>query len=215
MLFGGACPAIEGGAILPNEFIGIAQKFNSGDIVRKLCPQEAFIGSIFKQSPNEIRHAGQQFADRTIFAHAITHLDQRALDRTGHAVKQLKFEAAAIDAELFRHGLRVGDAADVVGAERGGHGRFVLKKNFGEGFEIGVALRFLQKNRNRPAVLASFDFFVIPIRAFDQTHGEARAAFATPPDQVAQIAAGITQIRLNDNSSVRPVAKLGFRERAF
>ena len=108
---------------------------------------------------------GKQVRPPAVFAHAITHLDQRALDRTSHPVKQLEFETTAIDAELLRHRLRVGDAADVMRAERGGHDRLVLEKNSRERFEIGVALRFLQKDRNRPAVLASPDFFVIPIGA--------------------------------------------------
>ena len=61
-----------------------------------------------------------------------------------------------------------------------GHGRFVLEQNPRERFKIRVALRFLQKDRNRPAVLAALDFFVIPVGAFDQTNGETRAALATP-----------------------------------
>ena len=96
----------------------IAQQFCFGNIVGKFGAEKAFVGSVLEQTANEIGHAGKQFADRTIFADAITHLDQRALDRTGHAVEQLKFETAAVDAELVRQRLRVSDAADVVRAER-------------------------------------------------------------------------------------------------
>ena len=91
-----------------------------GGFVGKLRFQESFVRRVLEQSPDEIRHAGQQFADGTILADAITHLDQRALDRAGHSVEQLKLEAALIDSELFGVGLRVRDAANVMRTESGG-----------------------------------------------------------------------------------------------
>ena len=80
----------------------------------ELRAQESFIRGIFKEATHQIRHPRQQFAHWRIFADAITHLDQRALDRAGHSVEQLEFETAAIDSEFFRQCLRVRDAADVV-----------------------------------------------------------------------------------------------------
>ena len=56
-----------------------------------------------------------------------------------------------------------------------------------------------------------FDFFVIPVGAFDQANGETRAALATPRNQIAQIASGVAQIGLHDDAGVRPIAK--FRSR--
>jgi hypothetical protein len=53
------------------------------------------------------------------YSHAITHLDERALDRTGHSVEQLKLEAALVDSELLGVGLRVRDAANVMRTESG------------------------------------------------------------------------------------------------
>ena len=85
-------------------------------------------------------------------------------------------------------------------------------RNAGERFKIRVALRLLQIDRDNPAVLARFDFLVIPIGAFDQANGETRAACAAPIDQVPQIFFGIAQISLDDDAGVRPIEKLRFGE---
>src|SRR5207244_1860996 len=79
----------------------IAQQFPFGNVVRKFRAQETFVGSVLEQTTNKISHTGEQLADRTVFANAITHFDQRAFHRPGHAVEQLKFETAAIDPELI------------------------------------------------------------------------------------------------------------------
>src|SRR2546421_11310040 len=69
---------------------------------------------------------------RTIFSDPITHLDERAFHRTGHAVKQLKLETAAVDPKLIGQRLSVRNAANIVRSERGGNDRFVLEHNPGE-----------------------------------------------------------------------------------
>ena len=143
---------------LADKFNWIAQQCFGGNVLGKFRAQETFVGSVLEQTPNEIGHAGQQLADRTIFADAITHFDQRALDRAGHSVEQLKLETAAVDAEFFGERLRVRDAADVVRTERRGDDRFVLEQDARERFEIRVALGLLQIHRNVPAVLAGFNF---------------------------------------------------------
>src|SRR5207249_4544239 len=79
-------------------------------------------------------------------------------------------------------------------------------------FEIGIALRFLQPYRNDPAVLGGLNFFVIPIRAFDQTNSKTCPALASPRNQIMQIVFGVAQISLNDNAGMRPVAKLRLGE---
>jgi hypothetical protein len=155
-----------------------------GGVVGKLRLEKSFVRSVFEQPPHEIRHAGQQLAHRTILAHAITHLDQGALDRARHSIKQLKFEPALIDAELMRVGLRVRNAADVVRTEGRGDDRFVVEEQARANFKVRVALRFLEEDRTAPAILRPFDLFVVPVGAFNQPNSEARSAHPAPVDQI-------------------------------
>ncbi len=97
-----------------DQLFWIAQQFFRRHVLGKFCPQESFVRRVLEQAPNQISHAGQQLANRTVFPDAIPHLHQRALDGAGHAVKQLELEPAGINAELIRDRLRVRDAADVM-----------------------------------------------------------------------------------------------------
>ena len=108
--------------------------------------------------------------------------------------------------------MRVRDAADVVRTEGRGDDRFVIEQDARAGFEIGVALRFLQEDRATPAVLRGVDFFVIPVGAFHEADGETRPALPAPIDQVAQVALGVAQISLDDDPGVRPVGELRLGE---
>src|SRR5438477_10108554 len=101
------CRLGEVGSILPDEFLWIAQQFRRGDILGKFCAQKSLIGRVLKQPPYEIGHSRQQLSDRAVFANALTHFDQRALDRRGHAIQELKLETAASDSEFVRLRLRV------------------------------------------------------------------------------------------------------------
>src|SRR5207253_4381047 len=76
--------------------------------------------------------------------------------------------------------------------------------------EVYVALRLLQINRRIPAILPGFDFFVVPVRAFDEPDGETGPARATPLDQIAQILFRIAQVGLNNDASMRPIVEFGF-----
>ena len=107
------------------------------------------------------------------------------------------------------------DAAHVVRTEGGRNDRFVFKQDLREPFEIRVALRFLQKHRNIPAVLSGFDFLVVPIGALHQPHGEPRPASAAPIDQIDKVVLGIAEIGLNDDAGVRPIPELLFAEQCF
>ena len=66
-----------------------------------------------------------------------------------------------------------------------------------------------------PAVLRRFDFLVIPVGAFHQADGEARAALPAPIDQIAQIALGVAQVGLNDDAGVRPIREFRLGEERF
>src|SRR5205085_11794677 len=138
----------------------------------KFRTQETFVRSVLEQTPNKIRHSRQELADWTVFTNAITHFDERAFDRTGHAVEQLELETAAIDSELIGQRLRVRDAANIVRAERGGNDRLVLEHDPCEHFKIQIAFGLLKEDRTSPTVLPRFCFYEIPRRAFDQTNCE-------------------------------------------
>ena len=127
----------------------------------------------------------------------------------------MKFETAAIDPELIGQGLRVRDAAHVVRSESGGNNRFVREHDARDRFKIQIALRFFEKDWTSPPILARFYFFEIPVGAFNQSDSESSSARASPVEQIAQIVFGISQISLNDNSNLRPVAKFTFGKERF
>src|SRR5437764_13364793 len=96
--------------------------------------------------------------------------------------------------------------------ERGGDDRFVLEQDARALFEVRVALRILEKDRDTPAVLRRLDLLVIPGSTFDEADGETRAARPAPIEQVPQIALGISQVSLDDNARMRPVTKFRLGE---
>src|SRR6266480_823021 len=53
---------------LGDEIGWITQQFFLGNVLRKFGAQETFVRSVLEQTTNEIGHAGQKFADRTIFS---------------------------------------------------------------------------------------------------------------------------------------------------
>ena len=130
--------------------------------------------------------------------------DAALLQRAAQAVKQLASEhqvavvhggGAALTRMLgqmgktseFIDGLRVPDAADVMGPKsRGNHG-LIFKKHARKLFEIRVALGFLKKNGRIRSVLTRFCCLIIPICAFHQSDCEASAARTAPFDQVTQV----------------------------
>src|ERR1043166_1699292 len=103
---------------LPQNFGWSAQQFLLRDILGEFGAQKSFVGSVLEQTANEIRHAAEQLADRTIFANAIAQVDKCALDRSGHAVEQLELKPARWDFKFMGDCLRGGDAPNVVRAER-------------------------------------------------------------------------------------------------
>src|SRR5262249_993481 len=111
----------RGVGTLRYDLFGIAQQFRFRNVFGKFRAQKTLVRCVLEQTANEISHSRQEFAHRAVFADAITHLDERTLDRAGHAIKQLELEPTSVDAELFRERLRVRDAPDIVRTERGAH----------------------------------------------------------------------------------------------
>ena len=89
---------------------------------------------------------GSKFADRTIFAHAITHLDERALDRAGHSVEQLKLETALSMPSCSAQACACAMLRTLCEPKAAVTIDFVLEQNARAGFEIRVALRLLQED---------------------------------------------------------------------
>ena len=103
-----ACGAAEGAA---DTAATTEEDFSNDRGSRRSCAAEALSENFAFRKPSfevfsrrrRTRYdmPGSNSPTGAIFADAITHLDQRALDRAGHSVKQLEFEAALVDAELL------------------------------------------------------------------------------------------------------------------
>jgi hypothetical protein len=50
--------------------------------------QEALVRGVLEQAADEVGHAREQFADGTVFADAVAHLEERGLQLVGHAVER-------------------------------------------------------------------------------------------------------------------------------
>src|SRR5437660_10748026 len=110
-----------GGLSWSNDLTRIAQQFFGRNVLGKFGAQKSFMGSVLEQAANKIRHPWQQLADRSVFTNAITHFDQRALNRASHALEELELATASNDTERFRGRRRMCDAADIVSTELCGH----------------------------------------------------------------------------------------------
>ncbi len=145
----------------------------------------------------------------------MAHFDQRLFDRFGHPEEHLDLVIAGPQAELFRGADRVRHAADVVRAERGINVLVAQQHPARDALEIRVRLRLLQIHRHRPAALAGNDRFVVPIRAFDEPHGQPALLALCPGEKVFEIFGGIGEIRLDDQPGVVPVSELRLFEDAL
>src|SRR5260370_37812586 len=66
-----------------------------------------------------------------------------------------------------------------------------------------------------PALLERSRGVILPVRAFDQAYGEARASFAVTLDKVTRIRLRISQIHLDDDPGMRPILDLSLGENGF
>src|SRR5205823_13819399 len=93
-----------------------------------LFRSKSFIRGVLEQATDQVGHSGKEFTDGAIFADAITHFHQCALDWSSHPIEQLKLEAAAIDSELLRERLCMSDAPNIVRAKCGGNDGFIFQQ---------------------------------------------------------------------------------------
>ena len=78
---------------------------------------EGFVRGVLEQPPDEVRHPGDQVADRGVDADAEPEGAERGVDRLRHAVQQLVLECHVGETPGAGAGDRVGDAPEVVAAE--------------------------------------------------------------------------------------------------
>ena len=106
----------------------------------------------------------------------------------------------------------MGEAADVVAAERRAEQRVVLHQEPGTPLVVRVGLPLLEEHRHGPAVLPGVQDLVVPVRPLDQPHPDRRPAPLGPVGEGPQVALGLGQVRLDDDADVGPVAELGLDE---
>ena len=75
-------------------FERIHQQLLRRDLLGKARPQERIVRRVFQQPPHEVRHAGNQLAERHVDPQAVAQVDERLLLGVGHAVEHLQLEAA-------------------------------------------------------------------------------------------------------------------------
>ena len=82
------------------------------------------------------------------------------------------------------------------------HGSFVFEDQPSGGFEVGVGLSLVGEDGQGPAVLAGVDYFLIPIRAFDEANSEGLSSLKAPVEQFAQILECVVQVGLDGDARV-------------
>ena len=115
----------------------------------------------------------------------------------------MKLEVAASDSEPIGLRQHVGDAPDVMGAERRVHYLLIFEQSQRELFKTRIRLGLLRKNRNRPVALLSNDGFIIPVGSFDEAHGDPALELPRPIDDAAEVAFTIAQISLEGEAACR------------
>ena len=133
--------------------------------------QKRSIGGVLHQPANQICNARQQFAHRQINPHALAVLDDRLAHRLGHAVEHLDLVTVGRNAELLRRDDGVGQAAQVVAAEGGVDDVVAFEQN-GSVLVVRIGFRFVQENRDRPALLLGPGDLAVPVGALDQAHAD-------------------------------------------
>ena len=174
------------------------------DVIVMAEAEEAGVGGIFEQPPDEISHAGEQVADGRVKADAMAEIAHEVAFRLGHAVEHLEFERAGLEAEFVGVGEDDGHGAQVVGAERGMDGRVMVEHSADEAFVVRVGLGLLGEDGAGVAVEAGLDDFVIPVGSFDETDSQRCAALVGKGNEAVEIVVGGFEVGLDDDAEVGP-----------
>lgn len=105
-----------------------------------------------------------------------------------------------------------GEAADVVGRDRGADMGVRLHQSQRAPFVGGVGLLLLGENGDGPAVLAGDDRLGVPVGAAHQADRHRRAALARPLDQRRDVGFGLAEVGLKGDAAIGPGAELRLHE---
>ena len=191
---------------------GVHQQLLLGNVFGEARPQERRVGRVFEQPTNQIRHAGQKLTERRVDAHPLAEPDEGVLHRIGHAVEHLDLVAGRRQAEHLGGGHRVGQAAQVMAAERRTEHAMILQQELGQAFVGGVGLRLAREDGDGPALLGGDHGLVVPVGSLDEPHPNRRAATASPVGEGVQVVFRRAEIRLDRDADIGPVAELVFVE---
>ena len=131
---------------------------------------EALVRRVLQQPPHQVGHARHQLADRPVHAQAQAEPLDRGVHGLGHAVEHLHLVAVVGDAPVARVAHRVGERAQVVGAERGPHLAVVVVQEPDAALVAGVGLVLVLEDRRRPAAGAGVDRLGVPVGALHEPH---------------------------------------------
>jgi hypothetical protein len=172
-------------------------------------PDERFVRRVLEETPDEIRHAGDQIAHRRIDAYAEAETTERRVHRLRHAVEQLMLDRRIRQSSRPAAGDRIRDAAHVVGAESRSHLAGVLHEVAHAALVAGVGLRLGLEDRNRPPLGSCRHGFGVPVRTLHEADDERCAKRVTGPvDDAAKIGPRILAVSLDHAPKLRTVGPL-------
>ena len=178
-----------------SDLLGVAQQVFDPGRRGEARLQERLVRRVFEQPPHQVGHARQDGAIGRIDPHAMAAVDQGALDQVAHAEERLELVGRLGQSPRLGGGDRVGQAADVVAAERRPQLVVMLDQEPRAPLERRVALPFLQVDRLGPAQPPRGRDLVVPVRSLDQPDRDRRPAALDPVAEHPQLVLGIARGR--------------------
>ena len=171
---------------------------------------ERLVRGVLEQATDEVRHPGHELADRGIDPHPEAELPERRVHRLGHAVEELDLDRRVGQPRRARTHERMGEAPDVVAAERRPQRARPLDQIPRAALVVRVRLRFPLEDGKRPTLGVRHQDLEIPVGALDEADGE-RAAERRPCPAGHRLEVGerIASIRLDDAAELGTVGELG------
>ena len=171
---------------------------------------EGLVGRVLEQPPNEVRHAGDEVADRRVDADPEAEPSERRVHRLRHAVEELQLDrvVAHPGGPSARDG--VGDAPKAVASEGGPHPSRVRDQVTHAALVAGIGLDLGLEHRHRPAFRPGDDRLQVPVGALHQPDREGEPERPRRPvRERAKILPRILPVRLHDAAELRAVRAPG------
>ena len=201
----GRCSFLANGCRRPQQFIQTL-------VPHELPAEDGLIGGVFQQAADEIRHAGDEFAQRRIDAKPVARLHDRILQGFRHPMQHLNLDGQLVQALAFGFRHRQRDMAQVMRAEGGAEHIGVFQQERRQALIACIGFVLVCIDRNRPATLQVHDGFIVPVRALDQPDAERAAARPRPREQIPGILLRIFEVGLQGDLRVRVAAEFIFHE---